>query len=250
MEVSIEIIVLLFFVAMAAGTIDIMAGGGGLITIPALMLSGIPPISALGTNKLQGCLGTATATYILLKKSKIKWRYIKPLVFTAFIGSVVGTVVVQYVNQSYLAFVIPLVVALIAVYFIFYNPEKKSNIGVKLSAKKFTYGVIPSIGFYDGMFGPATGSFFTLANVAFRKATLIGATATAKPLNCATNVSSLIIFAIYGNVIWHIGAAMMLGQFIGAHLGIYFLYKINPNHLRKLVVAVCIIMLIKYLVSL
>lgn len=250
MEISFEVIAVLFFVAMAAGTIDIMAGGGGLITIPALMLSGLPPISALGTNKLQGCVGTATATYILLKKSKIKWRYIKPLSFTAFMGAIIGTVTVQYVNQEYLAFVIPIVVIIIAIYFAFYNPAKKSNLGVKLNARTFTYGVVPAIGFYDGMFGPATGSFFTLANVAFRKATLIVATATAKPLNCATNVSSFLIFAIYGAVVWQVGFAMMVGQFIGAQLGVYFLYKINPNHLKKLVVITCVIMLVKYFASL
>ena len=249
MELSIEIVALLFCVAIFAGTIDTMAGGGGLITVPALMLSGLPPISALGTNKLQGCLGTGTATYILLKKSKIKWRYIRPLVITAFLGSVAGTVAVQYINQDHLALVIPFVLVSIAVYFLAYNPAKKLKLGVKVRARTFTYAIVPVVGFYDGMFGPATGSFFTLANIAFRKAKLIIATATAKPLNFATNISSFMVFAIYGNVVWHVGLIMMLGQFIGAHLGVYFLFKINPNHLRKLVVLVCIAMLIKYLHS-
>ena len=137
MELSIEIVALLFCVAIFAGTIDTMAGGGGLITVPALMLSGLPPISALGTNKLQGCLGTGTATYILLKKSKIKWRYIRPLVITAFLGSVAGTVAVQYINQDHLALVIPFVLVSIAVYFLAYNPAKKLKLGVKVRARTF-----------------------------------------------------------------------------------------------------------------
>ena len=244
-----EIILILFGVSIFAGVIDTMAGGGGLITIPALMLSGLSPINALGTNKLQGCIGTGTATFLLLKKSKIKFRHIRPLVIGAFVGATIGTVAVHFVSQDYLTLVIPSVLVFIAGYFLLYNPNRSSNPGIKVGGKKFTYGIIPCIGFYDGMFGPGTGSFFTLASVMFRKAQLVVATATAKPLNFATNLSSLIVFAIYGNVIWHVGLIMMFGQSLGAWVGIHFLYRVKPNKIRILVVITCLIMLVKYLES-
>ena len=249
MEFSFELIALLFAVAVIAGTIDTLAGGGGLITIPALMLSGMPPINALGTNKLQGCAGTGTATLLLLKKSRIKLRHIRPLILAAFLGSVAGTVAVHFVDQQYLTLAVPIVLTFIAGYFILYKPSRAIHLGKKIGSRKFKYAVIPGIGFYDGMFGPGTGSFFTLASVLCRRAKLVAATAVAKPLNFATNLSSLIVFAAYGNVVWHVGLVMMLGQFIGAWVGIHFLYRINPNKLRLLVVIVCIVMLARYLYS-
>ena len=250
MEITIEIIAFLFVVAIIASTMDTLAGGGGLITIPALMLAGIPPVFALGTNKLQSCVGTGTASLILLRKSKIHWRDIKLLALAAFVGSVIGTLVVQYINPEFLVFVVPIVLLIIAIYFLLYRPSSQefSNEG-RGNKKIFGLLAVPSIGFYDGMFGPGTGSFFALAGVSLRKFPLVVATATAKPLNFATNVSSLIVFAIYGKVLWQVGLIMMLGQFIGASLGVKLLYKINPNHLRKLVVVACLAMLAKYVES-
>lgn len=249
MEISIELLIFLFAASVVAGTMDTMVGGGGLITLPAIMLSGLSPINALGTNKLQGCIGTGTATFLLLKKSKIRWRHIRPLFIAAFVGSVVGTIAVQFVSQKSLSLVIPVVLVLIIGYFLLYNPHSRSNISFKLGAKKFTYLVIPSIGFYDGMFGPGTGSFFSFANVLLRRSKLVFATATAKPLNFATNVSSLIVFIAFGHVVWHVGAVMMLGQLIGAWLGVHLLYRIDPRYLRLFVILICLLMLARYIES-
>ncbi|WP_416768269.1 TSUP family transporter [Sulfurimonas sp. ST-25] len=239
----------LFAASIVAGTMDTMVGGGGLITLPSLMLTGLSPINALGTNKLQGCVGTGVATFLLFKKSKIRWRHIRPLFIAAFVGSVIGTVVVQFISQHSLSLVIPVVLVLIIGYFPLYNPSKTANFSIKVSAKKFTWLVVPGIGFYDGMFGPGTGSFFSFANVLLRRAKLVAATATAKPLNFATNVSSLLVFILFGNVVWHVGLVMMLGQAIGAWLGVHLLYKINPQYLRSFVIAVCLLMLGKYIAS-
>jgi len=249
MEISIELLLFLFAASVLAGTMDTMVGGGGLITLPSLMLTGISPINALGTNKLQGCIGTGTATFLLLKKSKIRWRHIRPLFIAAFVGSAVGTVAVQFVSQKYLSVVIPVVLVLIIGYFLFYNPHSSTNLSLRVGARKFTYLVVPGIGFYDGMFGPGTGSFFVFSNVLLRRAKLVFATATAKPLNFATNVSSLLVFILFGHVIWHVGLVMMLGQAIGAWLGVHFLYRVNPQYLRAFVIVVCLIMLARYLES-
>ena len=249
MEISIELLFFLFAASVVAGTMDTMVGGGGLITLPSLMLTGLPLINALGTNKLQGSVGTATATFLLLRKSKIRWRHIRPLFIAAFVGSAIGTVAVQFIDQAALSVIIPVVLVLIIVYFLFYNPGRSRNFSIKVGAGKFTYLVVPGIGFYDGMFGPGTGSFFTFSNVLLRRAKLVAATATAKPLNFATNVASLAVFILFGNVVWQVGVVMMLGQAIGAWMGVHFLYRVHPQYLRAFVITICLLMLAKYLAS-
>ncbi|WP_444903576.1 TSUP family transporter [Microbulbifer sp. CnH-101-E] len=243
---STELLLILFFVAIVAGLLDTLAGGGGLITVPALVLSGIPPLSALGTNKLQGSIGTATATYMMIRGKKVSWDGIKRLMLSAFIGAAIGTIAVQLINTDILSFVIPIVLLFIAIYFLISPAIAQNNDEPKLSSKKYQYGVIPFIGYYDGMFGPGTGSFFTLSGIACRGQDLLTATAIAKPLNFSTNVASLLVFLVAGQVVWVIGILMMAGQVIGAWIGSHCLFKINPTYLRGVVVLMCSGMLIKY----
>lgn len=248
-SLSIELLFILFFVAVIAGLLDTLAGGGGLITVPALILSGVPPLAALGTNKLQGSIGTATATYMMLKNNKISWDGIKNLMLFAFIGAAMGTIAVQFINTDVLSFIIPAVLLFIAIYFIVSPSLTHSSTKPKVSRKKYQYGVIPFIGYYDGMFGPGTGSFFALSGVACRGQDLLTSTANAKPLNFSTNIASLIVFLFAGQILWAAGILMMIGQVIGAWLGSHFLFKINPGYLRGMVVLMCGGMLIKYIHS-
>ena len=255
---SLEIMSLLFIVAIIAGFLDTLAGGGGLISTPALFLSGIPPLAALGTNKLQGSMGTATATYMMLKYKKICWKDVKYLMLTAFIGSALGTFALQFIDAKVISFVIPIALLATAIYFLI-SPAFKAHSSTEkhpegehsepsetMSYPKYKNLVIPTIGWYDGMFGPGTGSFFALAGVTCRGHDLITSTAAAKPLNFATNIAALIVFLFAGQVVWSVGLLMIIGQVIGARLGSQFLFKINPAYLRWIVVLMCIGMLIKY----
>ncbi|GAB2891351.1 TSUP family transporter [Microbulbifer echini] len=246
---SLELLFILFFIAVIAGLLDTLAGGGGLITVPALILSGIPPLAALGTNKLQGSIGTATATYMMIKSNKISWDGIKSLMLSAFIGAALGTGAVQFINTDILSFVIPLVLLFIAVYFLISPSLTQHNDEPKVSSRKYKYGVIPFIGYYDGMFGPGTGSFFTLSGIICRGHDLLTSTAIAKPLNFSTNVASLIVFLLARHVVWIVGVLMMIGQVIGAWLGSHCLFKIHPGYLRGLVVFMSGGMLVKYVHS-
>ena len=243
---SIELLSILFLVAVVAGLLDTLAGGGGLISIPALILSGIPPLAALGTNKLQGSMGTATATYMMLKNKRIDWINVKLLILAAFIGAVFGTITVQFINTDVLTFVIPVVLLFIAIYFLISPKPSETRKKPLLSSKKYKNMVIPFVGFYDGMFGPGTGSFFALSGVSCRGHDLITSTAVAKPLNFATNIASLIVFLIAGHIVWVVGILMMLGQVLGAWIGSHCLFKINPAYLRVVVVLMCTGMLVKY----
>ena len=247
LEFSTDILLLLFFIAICAGFLDTLAGGGGLITIPALVLSGVPPLMALGTNKLQACVGVATSSILLFRRGKLDWPALRGLMLAAFIGSVVGTLIIQFVDPAVLGFVIPCVLAIIAVYFIC-SPFLKLETGkAKLGEAAYRRAVIPVIGAYDGMFGPGTGSFFALAGVSLRGLELIKATAMAKPLNFSTNLASLLVFLLAGQVLWVAGLVMMVGQGLGAWAGSHYLFKVNPILLRVVIVTVCLLMLARYL---
>ncbi|BHH85072.1 TSUP family transporter [Desulforhopalus sp. 52FAK] len=247
---SMDVLAFLFLAAFIAGFLDTLAGGGGLIVLPALIISGIPPLLALGTNKLQGTMGTATATLMMLRSRAVRLRDVRMPMLYAFLGSVAGTIAVQFIDTRVLVFVIPLVLLLIAIYFILSPLMASKRTEPLLSRSTYQRVVVPLIGWYDGMFGPGTGSFFALAGVSLRAKGLVDATAVAKTFNFATNIGSLCIFLIVGKVMWSAGLIMMLGQVMGAWAGSKCLLKINPALLRLVVVVMCLAMLCKYLLSL
>lgn len=248
-EFSYQILLLLFFAAVFAGFIDTLAGGGGLITLPTLILAGIPPISALGTNKLQSSMGTATSSLLMLRKRKVTWDEVKPLMLTAFIGSCLGTAAIQFVDSQALSFIIPAALLVIAIYFLFSPTPTQDKQTPQVSQSTFKNAIVPSVGFYDGFFGPGTGSFFALAGVTANGKGLIKATAMAKPLNFATNIASLAIFIVLGKVVWVAGLLMITGQVLGAWVGSHFLLKTKPIYIRGLIVLICSAMLIRYSVD-
>jgi len=243
---------LLFGVAFIAGTIDTLAGGGGLITVPALLMTGLPPIGAIATNKFQACVGSATATWMMIRKGKILLSKMRGPMTYAFLGSAVGSISLLFIDAQTLSWVIPCVLICIAVYFLL-APQINRYIASKnqQSMKEASYQrrILPIIGAYDGILGPGTGSFFTLAGVSLQNNELLEATAKAKALNFATNIASLIVFTFSGAIAWKIGLFMMAGQFLGAMVGANLLIRAKPEPLRWLIVVVCLTMLMKYLVS-
>ena len=243
---SYEILTFLFIIGMVAGFIDTLVGGGGLLAVPALLLSGIPPIYVLGTNKFQGSMGTGIATFLLFRKKKLNWEAIKYLMLLSFIGSVVGGVIVQFIDTEFLSLAIPIVLVVIAVYFII-SPKPDERVKNSKPNKIFEKYVVPSVGFYDGMFGPGAGSFFVMTGVMFKKLEIIQATILAKPLNFASNIAGLIVFYSFGHIAFMIGLIMMLGQLIGSFVGTHYLLKANPKVIRLLIVVMSLLMLAKYI---
>jgi len=246
---SYELLAFLLLVAVVAGFLDTLAGGGGLLTLPALMMGGIPPLAALATNKLQSSMGTATATIMMLRNRRVRWHQVKFLMLAAFIGSAMGTGIIQLINTDALTVVIPVVIGFIGLYFLFTPTVDQANKQPKVSSAVYKQVIVPIIGCYDGLFGPGTGSFFALAGRALRAQPFLEATAIAKTLNFSTNIASLLVFLFAGQVIWLVGLTMMFGQFIGAWLGSHCLFKIPVNYLRYLVVIMCFAMLVKYLTA-
>ena len=243
----VEILVFLFAIGGLAGFLNTLGGCGGLLTIPALLMSGISPIFALGTHKLQTTVGVGSATLLLLKKKKFVWQQIRPIVITSFLGAIVGAFIVQYIDTTILSIIVPIVLVVTGVYFIAQPKLRKFKQKYRTSpALSYRNVVIPAIGFYDGMFGPGTGSFFVMATTVYKRIGLITASIIAKPLNFSTNIASVIVFISYGHIVWELALLMMISQIIGSILGAHYLIKANPAVIRVLIVVVSFAMMIKY----
>lgn len=220
-----EILSVLFLAGFAAGFIDSIAGGGGLISLPALLFSGLPPAAAIATSKFQSGFGAFSAALKFAKSGQFDWTKIKiPLLFS-FAGAAVGSVFVQFLSNSFLINIIPVLLFISAMYFLFSPNLGKVDGAERISQKAYSSMVVPSIGFYDGFFGPGTGSFFALSFVSLRGFNLLKATAHTKALNFASNLAAIIFFTLGGQVVWSIGLVMAAGQFIGANLGARFVLR-------------------------
>lgn len=247
MEFGLDILTLLFVAAFIAGFIDAIAGGGGLITIPALLSVGIPPAMALGTNKLQACGGSFSASLYFIRQKAVNLREIWLLILLTFIGASLGTIFVQLIDVNALKVALPFFVLIIGIYFLFSpslgEEDRKQRIGYPL----FSFTAAAGIGFYDGMFGPATGSFLTLAFVLLLGFNLSKGVAHAKILNFTSNFASLIFFMLGGAILWKVGFVMMIGQFIGGNLGARMVVTKGKQIIRPLIVSMSFIIVAKML---
>lgn len=245
MEFSLQLIALLFIVAFVAGFIDALAGGGGLITIPALMMTGIPPAMALGTNKLQACGGSFAASVYFLRQSAVKLKEVWLLILMTFLGAVGGTILIQTVDSGLIKQALPFLVLAIGLYFLFTPKLGEQDRQKRISYPLFALTAGASIGFYDGFFGPGTGSMFSLAFVTLLGFNLAKATAHAKVLNFTSNLASLIFFFLGGKIIWSLGLVMMAGQILGAYWGAKMVLSKGKTLIRPLVVIMSLTMTLK-----
>ncbi|MDN3609181.1 TSUP family transporter [Vibrio ostreicida] len=247
MELSSEILILLFFVAAAAGFIDAMAGGGGLLTLPALLAVGIPPTHALATNKLQSSFGSFSASWYFVRNGLVNLNEMKWAIVCTFTGAAIGAKVVQYVDASILTSLIPLLLVAISMYFILMPRTGGKSGVVRISERVFAFSVGGGVGFYDGFFGPGTGSIFTVCFVALGHFSLIDATARTKVLNFTSNIAALILFIIAGLPIWKLGLIMAVGGGIGARMGAKVVISKGQQWIRPLVIMMSMLMAMKLL---
>ncbi|MDD7568331.1 MAG: TSUP family transporter [[Actinobacillus] rossii] len=245
MEISIELIAILFAVAAVAGFIDALAGGGGLITIPALLMTGMPPAMALGTNKLQASGGSFSASLYFIRQKAVNLRQMWFVLLCTFIGSVIGTVLIQMVDSSLIKKAIPFLVLAIGLYFLFTPQLGEEDRRQRLTLGIFAVTAAFVIGFYDGFFGPGTGSLFSLAFITLLGFNLTKATAHAKVLNFTSNIASLICFLIGGQIMWSVGLAMLCGQILGAHFGAKMVLSKGKTLIRPMVVIMSFLMTAK-----
>ncbi|MCH1923451.1 TSUP family transporter [Shewanella sp. C32] len=246
-ELTLQLVLVLFAVAFVAGFIDSIAGGGGLITIPALMWIGLPPAAALATNKLQACGGSFFASWYFVRKGMVELKQMKLAIVCALVGSAVGTIAVQSVDGSVLKLLLPFLILAIGGYFLFSKKISDTDSARVLSPRAFAFTVGLGVGVYDGFFGPGTGSFFALGFVTLAGYGIAKATAHAKVMNFATNISSLLFFTLGGKVVWSMGLIMLAGQGLGATLGSRLVLTKGTKLIKPLVVTMSLLMSVKLL---
>lgn len=245
-DLTLTTLLVLSVVALVAGFVDSIAGGGGMITIPALMLAGIPSHEALGTNKFQGVFGTFSAVLHFYKKGHLDLKKCALFVGFAFVFALGGTLAVQVINADLLRKAIPFLLMFFALYFLFSPKVSEESSKARLSRIALAF-VIGAIGFYDGFFGPGTGSFLMIALISLGGFGIKDALAQAKLYNFATNLASVIMFAVFGHIIFVVGAAMAVGQFIGGYLGAKTALKYGIKVIKPLVVIISLAMCVKLL---
>lgn len=249
MDIELTILALLAAVGLVAGFVDSIAGGGGLLALPSLLLAGLDPVSALATNKLQGTFGTASATHTFWKKGLLKPAEHKAEIACVFVGAASGVLTVNYVPTSVLQNIMPILLVLVALYFAFAPKLSVHGSMPKLGVGFFSFLIAPAIGFYDGIFGPGTGSFFMVALVALFGFGLIEATGRTKLLNFTSNIAALLMFIISGKVIWIIGLTMGVTQLIGAQIGARVAIANGATVIRPLLVIMCVAMAIRLYIN-
>ena len=224
-------------VAVLTGFIDAVAGGGGLIMLPALLFAGASPIQALATNKLQSVFGTAVATRNYARAGLVNWREQKLTIALVFVGATAGVLIVQSVDARALGLMIPLLLIAVALYVLLSPRMTDEDAHQRLNERGYA-PVGGLIGFYDGFFGPGTGTFFTTSLVALRGYGLTRATAVTKLLNFTSNVASVLFFALGGKMLWLLGLFMAVGAMLGGWLGSHSAIRFGAQLIRPLLVVI------------
>jgi uncharacterized protein len=222
-------------VALFTGFIDAIAGGGGLIMMPALLFAGMPPVNALATNKLQSMFGIATAYRNYARKGLVDWRANRLTMILVFAGATIGVLAVQSVDARALSLIIPLLLVAVAIYVLVSPRMSDEDAHQRVTARSYS-GVGAVIGAYDGFFGPGAGTFFTASLVGLRGLGLTRATALTKLLNLTSNIASVLFFAIGGKMFWLLGLSMAAGAMIGGWIGSHTAMRFGARLIRPLLV--------------
>lgn len=218
-EVTLQVLALLALAAFIAGFIDAISGGGGLITVPVLLLAGADPVTALATNKLQGVFGAGSAAVSYASAGHVDPRQQWRAALVAFVASLAGALLVTVLPVGFIRAGLPVVLIGIAAFFALKPGLDDVDRVARLRPLAFTLTVVPAVGFYDGLIGPGAGSFYMLGFVTLAGFGILRAVAHTKLLNFASNVGGLVAFAAVASPWWLTGLVMGLAQITGAALG-------------------------------
>jgi uncharacterized membrane protein YfcA len=239
-----ESFLVLVIAALIAGFIDAIAGGGGLITVPALALAGLDPVAAVATNKVQSSFGSGSALVAFARAGyldKSAW----PISLACIAGGIGGAALLVHVPRGAVEIALPFVLISVALYFALSPNITDADAAPRLSRPAFICFVLPLIAAYDGVFGPGAGSFYTLAFISLLGYGVSRATAHAKLANFASNIAGLATLAFSGHIYWSVGFAMGIAALVGATIGAQATMRIGAAIVRPMVIIVCIALAIK-----
>jgi uncharacterized membrane protein YfcA len=248
-DIGFDMLAVLAAISLLAGFVDSIAGGGGLLTVPALMLAGLDPAQAIATNKVQGSFAAASATWTFGQKGLIDWRRAWRFALVAFVSGIAGALCVRFLPRSVLEVLIPVLLIVIAIYFALSRKVQDADASARMTSLAFGLTAPVAIGFYDGIFGPGAGSFYMLAFVMLLGYGVVRATAHTKLLNLASNLGSLMLYAATGAVVWPLGLVMAGASLIGAQIGSRIAMRLGVRIIRPLLVAVSSLMALRLLLD-
>ncbi|MBI9084878.1 MAG: TSUP family transporter [Desulfobacterales bacterium] len=244
-EMTTDILALLVATGFCAGFVDSIAGGGGLISLPILISVGLPPQLALGTNKLQSSFGTLFAAYNYIKKGVIDVKTAAPAVVFTFLGAAIGSWAVQQMDAAFIRHLIPVMLLLVLAYMIFSKNPGDMDRSARMPAFVFALVFGLALGFYDGFFGPGTGSFWTAALIVLLGHNMTRAAGFTRIVNLTSNVVALGGFILGGNVMWSAGLCMAAGQIVGARVGSGLAIKNGARFIRPVFITVVLLTIVR-----
>jgi len=238
---------LLFGTGLVAGFVDSIAGGGGLISVPVLLSFGLDAPVALGTNKLQAAVGSGSAAWHYARAKTVPLEDCARGFALSLFGAALGTLAVERVDPSFLKRFIPILLLMVAIYTLLKPGLGDKDLRPRLAREWFdlTFGL--GLGFYDGFFGPGTGTFWTMAFMLGLGFNLTKATGYTKVMNFASNLSSLAFFLLAGNVRFTAGITMAIGQLIGAKLGASMVIAKGTKFIRPIFISVVLALTLQLL---
>lgn len=228
--------------------INAIVGGGGLITVPALLATGLPPTVAIGTNKLAASVGNLTSMLTFMRAGQVDWRFLLPVLPWVFAGSVTGAIVVHQISPHILQ---PLVIVLLIGVLIYSLIKKdlgqlKKAVALTSGRKKASYLLMVGLGFYDGFFGPGTGSFMIMV-LLFMGMDFVKAAGSSKLLNLTSNTAALLTFMWLGSVNYVYGVIMAVAMMAGAYVGSRMALTRGTGFVRILFISVTVVLILKNL---
>ncbi|MGR3761410.1 TSUP family transporter [Roseobacteraceae bacterium NS-SX3] len=247
LEVGFETLLLLLAAGFFAGFIDALAGGGGLITVPVLLLAGANPVTALATNKIQGLFGSATAALAYARGGHVNLRAQAGPALIAFIASIGGALLVMVLPTEWIRLVLPVLLIGIAVFFALKKGLGDLDRARRMTPALFSATIVPLCAAYDGLLGPGAGSFYMLGFVALAGYGILKATAHTKLLNFASNAGALAAFAVAAAPWWITGLCMGAAQIAGASAGAALAQRKGARLIKPLLVATSVTLALKLL---
>lgn len=226
--------------------VNAIVGGGGLITVPALLAVGLPPATAIGTNKLAAALGNLTSMLTFLRAGKVNVRVLAPIVPIVFIGSMCGAMVIHLLPSEILRPLIIILLVAVLIYSILKKDLGQVRAGQTISTRKKWFGclLLIGLGFYDGFFGPGTGSFMIFV-LLFMGFDFIQAAGSSKMLNLASNMAALIVFLFHGTVHFSYAIVLGLSMIAGAYVGSRLALNKGTGFIRLLFIVITATLVVK-----
>lgn len=235
-DLTADLVMMLVAAAFVAGIIDAIAGGGGLITLPALLLAGLPPVAALATNKVQGAFGSGTAALYYAASGLVDLKSQARPALASFLAAVAGSSLVPFIPTGLLRLILPVILIGIALFFALKPGLSDDDRVERLSPAVFGISVVPLVALYDGLVGPGAGSFFMIGFVLLAGFGVLKATAHTKLLNFASNLGSILAFTLAGAPLWGLGLLMGMAQAAGARVGSRLAMRSGARLIKPLLV--------------